>query len=70
MEAVVWDIKTRLDEIFAFLSEISLRAGRKEDYKIYQSFPRLLIQRKCVFKKQVQQFIKAVKLIVFYSNSI
>lgn len=40
MEAVVWDIKTRLDEIFAFLSEISLRAGRKEDYKTYQSFPR------------------------------
>lgn len=49
MEAVVRDIKTRLDEIFAFLNEISLRAGKKEDCKIYQSFPCLLIQRACLF---------------------
>jgi len=37
MEAVVWDMKTRLDEICAFANEIALRAGWKEDYKIHQS---------------------------------
>lgn len=49
MEAVVWDIRTRLHEIFAFLTEICVRAGRKEDYKIYQSFPHIFIQRMCLF---------------------
>lgn len=31
MKAVVWDIKTKLDEIFASSNKISLQAGKKED---------------------------------------
>lgn len=56
MKAVVWDIKTKLDEIFAFLNKISLWAGEKEDL-FYQSFIHVLIQGICLFWKQIQQFI-------------
>lgn len=45
MKAVVWDIKTKLDEIFAFLNKISLQAGRED----YQSFTHVLIQGMCLF---------------------
>lgn len=54
VETIVWDIKARLEEIFAFLNEISLRAQRKEDCKTYQSFSHLSSHRMCLFFKQIQ----------------
>lgn len=57
MKAVVWDIKTKLDEIFASWNKISLQAGKKEDLDLSRGFIDVLFQGMCLFWKQIQQLI-------------
>lgn len=62
MKAVVWDIKTKLDEIFAFLSK-----GRKRTW-IYQFYSCHNSRNVFILKTNSKLICKTV--IVFYSNII
>lgn len=62
METVSWDMEVRWDEIFAFLAAVSQEQEGRKDSETDQSF--LISQfTECVyFFKQIQQWMKAVKL--------